>query len=604
MISTKRQPSPSSGDPSSEPPSALPSRLKTKQNVPSSWSPNTTASNRRRLGGLFADLGMPACGSPLKAAPARAESTPIKFGQKSGLMGTLSSPITSFADRLAVLSMVAKGEIDSRESPVKRKGKSKQVEGDKECFADSEDAAYGRKRDIEEGLKFEHLPDDLILEILLRLPPTPQALSPISSVSKRFYNLSRAPILWTRIFNDAGYASQLSREVLERGLGVWEGPKGQWEELTWVPETQGAIDEIKEEVPSEYIPVHYPTLYRTAYTLPQHIRSLLPAHRASFSALSSHTESIYCVQSVGDWLITGSRDRSIKIWRLPLVNSDEEAELVTTVPNAHNGSILGLCFEFDDKERGLLVTSSSDCTASIWALDLSPYTQRKSVAVSKLQTLLHPLAVLDVALTPSSIVTASKDCHVRVYSRDSFELVHLLAGHRGPVNCVTPRKVDWMISREKGEQREEVVSASGDGSWIVWDIKNGCQLRKGADIGRGLACVAWEDDYILTGDNECLVKLYDAETCELLKVFQGHSNLVRAVALRVRDGMAISGSYDESVMIWDLHTGHLIKRPTLEHHSLIFDLEMSCKRLILVGHGHSVQVLTWGKGLPYIDFFV
>lgn len=59
------------------------------------------------------------------------------------------------------------------------------------------------------------------------------------------------------------------------------------------------------------------------------------------------------------------------------------------------------------------------------------------------------------------------------------------------MNCVTPRKVDW-TSREKGEQREEVVSASGDGSWIVWDIKNGCQLKKGADVGRGLACVAWE----------------------------------------------------------------------------------------------------------------
>ncbi|OWZ66542.1 hypothetical protein AYX15_02169 [Cryptococcus neoformans] len=603
MLSIKGQSSLSSEDLSSEPPSALPPRLKSKQNVPPSWSPNTTASNRRRLGGLFADLGVPTSGSPLKATPARVEPTPTKSGRKSGMMETLSSPITSFADRLAVLSMVASGEVHQSESPVKQKSKSKQVKDGKEHLTDNEGVACERKRDIEEGLKLEHLPDDLILEVLLQLPPTPQALSPVSSLSKRFYNLSRAPILWARIFNAAGYTSQLSQEVLERGLGVWEGPKGQWDGLTWVAETQGTIDEIEEEVPSEYIPVHYPTLHRTACTLPQHIRSLLPAHRASFSTLSGHTESVYCVQSVGNWLITGSRDRSIKIWMLPLVNSDEEARLVITIPNAHNGSILGLFFELDDKGRGLLVTSSSDCTASIWSLDLSPYSQRKSVAVSKLQTLLHPLAVLDVALTPSSIVTASKDCHVRVYSRNSFELVHLLAGHRGPVNCVTPRKVDW-ISREKGEQREEVVSASGDGSWIVWDIKNGCQLRKGADVGRGLACVAWEDDYILTGDNECLVKLYNAETCKLLKVFQGHSNLVRAVALRVRDGMAISGSYDESVMIWDLHTGHLIKRPTLEHHSLIFDLEMSCKRLILVGHGHSVQVLTWGKGLPYVDFLV
>lgn len=189
MLSTKRQISPGSGDPSSEPPSALPSRLKTKQNVPSSWSPNTTASNRRRLGGLFADLGMPVCGSPLKAAPAGAESTPTKFGQRSGLMGTLSSPITSFADRLAVLSMVANGEIDSEESPVKRKSKSKQVEGGKECFADNEDAAYERKRDIEEGLKFEHLPDDLyVLPFTFRAPSLSRSLIPAFSVSWKFFS--------------------------------------------------------------------------------------------------------------------------------------------------------------------------------------------------------------------------------------------------------------------------------------------------------------------------------------------------------------------------------------------------------------------------------
>lgn len=185
MLSIKRQSSLSSEDPSSEPPSALPPRLKTKQNVPASWSPNTTASNRRKLGGLFADLGMPTSGSPLKATPTRVESTPTKSGQKSGWMGTLSSPITSFADRLAVLSMVANGEADPGKSPVKRKAKSKQVKDCKEYFTDNEGVTCERKRDIEGGLKFEHLPDDLYV---LRFDPVRLflLLMPIFSVSWKF----------------------------------------------------------------------------------------------------------------------------------------------------------------------------------------------------------------------------------------------------------------------------------------------------------------------------------------------------------------------------------------------------------------------------------
>lgn len=57
--------------------------------------------------------------------------------------------------------MVASGEVHQSESPVKQKSKSKQVKDGKEHLTDNEGVACERKRDIEEGLKLEHLPDDL-----------------------------------------------------------------------------------------------------------------------------------------------------------------------------------------------------------------------------------------------------------------------------------------------------------------------------------------------------------------------------------------------------------------------------------------------------------
>ncbi|WVQ84357.1 hypothetical protein IAT38_006509 [Cryptococcus sp. DSM 104549] len=640
------------------------SSLRTKINLPPSDSPRTTASNRRRLGGLFADLGFGSssgAGSPLRAraAPpaAGSGSTPAR---RALAMSTASSEVGSSGGRpspgqtpasasgfsgveLERLGGIvcfyfdgdfsqsadtsAFGESGSpAASPTKTRGKGKGraregvVEWDEGCFVDASSETSLSLELGQEKLELLDLPDELLLLIFLHLPSTIPQLHTLALTSKHMYNLSRAPVLWARAF-DATPGFELSKGARERGVGVVDLPGGRWEGVEWAGEEGGENDEETGSeaglptLPANAIPIHYPTLYRSRHTLPTLIRSLSPTHRPRCDVLTSHTDSAYCLQFEGQWLVTGSRDRSVRVWRLPTVEDPcvptagaTEVVLGKTIPDAHAGSILGLQFTLSPTGHGLLATASSDSTCTLWSIFLPPAPSTAPPEVHKVLSLQHASAVLDVCLTPGRVVTGTKDSAVRFYSLEGWDPAHPHVGargelelirearvHRGPVNCVYgPR----------GAAGNEVVSASGDGTWVVWDALSGRELRRGAGDGRGLACVAWEGDYIVTGDNECLVKLYDANTCELLRVFEGHTNLVRTVALDPYAGIVVSGSYDKRVRLWDLHTGHLIKSPHEVQDSLVFDVQFSTNRLISASHDNSVHVLTWGGGLPYASLFV
>lgn len=68
---------------------------------------------------------------------------------------------------------------------------------------------------------------------------------------------------------------------------------------------------------------------------------------------------------------------------------------------------------------------------------------------------------------------------IRVWSRKTLELHCALHGHDGPVNAV-------------GLQDGKIVSASGDGNMILWDIATQSRIRTFAGHERGLACIDFQ----------------------------------------------------------------------------------------------------------------
>jgi F-box and WD-40 domain protein 1/11 len=131
--------------------------------------------------------------------------------------------------------------------------------------------------------------------------------------------------------------------------------------------TEPSIDELGDVAP---LMLDWRALYKTRLTLDHRWTHDEP----KVARLSGHADSVYCLEFDSTRIITGSRDRSIKVWSLLT------GKLLATF-RGHAGSVLCLKFDKDwdvgtaggeegeDEVRpGFMVSGSSDCSICVWDL--------------------------------------------------------------------------------------------------------------------------------------------------------------------------------------------------------------------------------------------
>ncbi|EKM57080.1 uncharacterized protein PHACADRAFT_172766 [Phanerochaete carnosa HHB-10118-sp] len=308
-----------------------------------------------------------------------------------------------------------------------------------------------------------------------------------------------------------------------------------------------------------------------------------------------HTDSVYCLEFDSSRIITGSRDRTIKVWSLKTGRC-----LATFI--GHGGSVLCLKFEHDFDlddtnalpegqgwKKGMMVSGSSDCTVVVWNLYSYPATDDgddEFTTVAEVRGILrgHTGGVLDLRIENNWIISCGKDAAVLVWDRSTLTLHRAFRGHDGPVNAV-------------GVQGNRLASASGDGKMILWDMSTGERLRTFDAHDRGLACIEFKGDLIVSGSNDCKIKVWSASTGECLRTLTGHDMLVRTLSYDPFSGRLVSGSYDRSIKVWDVQTGKVVREFRGLHYSHIFDIKFNCCRIVSVSHDQQIVVLDFTDGL-------
>ncbi len=289
--------------------------------------------------------------------------------------------------------------------------------------------------------------------------------------------------------------------------------------------------------------------------------------KAAAIYLNGHKDNVYCMQFDEHKIITGSRDRTIRVWDThsyqcikkigPPSDPHDRTELNLEKPSPqglypicsiissspdpsgghapkdyHNASIL--CLQYDNE---ILVTGSSDFTCIVWSIvdNYKPLRRLRG----------HTAGVLDVCLDERYIVTCSKDSTIIVWDRNTGELLRRLVGHRGPVNAV----------RMRGNL---LASASGDTMSKLWNIESGVCIKEFSSRDRGLACVEFSEDgrTIFAGGKDQVIFEYDTHTGKVVRQLKGHKNLVRSLHFDSANNRIVSGSYDGSVKVWDGKRGN------------------------------------------------
>lgn len=321
--------------------------------------------------------------------------------------------------------------------------------------------------------------------------------------------------------------------------------------------------------------------------------------------LSGHTDSVYCLQFDEEKIITGSRDRTIRVWDIntfqcikviggPNVRPSLGPKVLRTVDYPHfhlatasvNGTAYGesiyhtpsqwhdasiLCLQYDDD---ILVTGSSDSDLLVW--DIHTYEP-----IHRLHK--HTGGVLDVALDARHIVSCSKDSRIIVWDRATYTPRGELSGHRGPVNAVQLRG-------------SLLVSASGDGIARLWDLDTLKLLKEFPAKERGLAAVEFSEDtrHVLAGGNDHVTYKFEVATGAEVAQFTGHTQLVRSLWLDSANARVVSGSYDLDLRVYDFATGQELWRAEEWTTSWMLAAKSDYRRIVATSQDGRILVVDFG----------
>ncbi|KAK4140926.1 WD40-repeat-containing domain protein [Dichotomopilus funicola] len=439
------------------------------------------------------------------------------------------------------------------------------------------------------------LPVELSIQILALLDaPT---LNTASRVSSHWNRVIKNQHIWRESFLREQTTTYATSGPVKPGVGLG------------VPQVQPSND--------------WKEIYRVKTELDQRWRE----GKARPVYLNGHTDSIYCLQFDESKIITGSRDRTIRVWDMhtfacklvigpPEVIHDGPFSILyddadaprhhATIPDLdptptadgqprapirayhsvpalyspstyHKASIL--CLQYDDE---ILVTGSSDFTCIVYSI------AKGYQPVRRLRH--HSAAVLDLVFDDKHIVTCSKDVSICVWDRATGALLRQLRGHSGPVNAVQMRG-------------NTIVSCSGDFKVKLWNIDTGKNIREFLGHSKGLACSQFSEDgrYVASAGNDKVIRVWDANTGEFVREMQAHDNLVRSLHVDSVSGRLVSASYDSDIKVWDMETGQPLLDFPKWHSSWVLSAKSDYRRIVSSGQDPKILILDFGAGVKGVE---
>ena len=433
---------------------------------------------------------------------------------------------------------------------------------------------------------FERLPTELATSVLANLDS--KSLARAERVSPGWKMLASSPHVWRRVF-----MREYKPEAHVSTAPIQMGGSGIGRQLKNNP------------LPGQQ--------WKDMYAARAKINKQWKAGTPSAIYMNGHTDSVYCCQFDENKAITGSRDRTIRVWDLntyeclkvyggpnhrPTANTPrpltEVPERVISKPTL-NGTAAGneryvvssdyhdasiLCLQYDSE---IMVTGSSDYTCIVWDV-----TGDKYIPIHRLRS--HEAGVLDVCLDNKYIISCSKDAMIKVWDRKTGFCLRTLDGHRGPVNAVQLRG-------------NFLVSASGDGVAKLWNLETGVLIKNLPSVARTLAAVEFSDDakYVLAGGNDHIVYKFDAATGNLVHSRVKHEGLIRSLFLDAQNGRIISGSYDQSVQVSDYASGEQIAMYKNWTTSWIVSAKSDYRRVVATSQDGRILILDFGWGVEGAD---
>ena len=286
--------------------------------------------------------------------------------------------------------------------------------------------------------------------------------------------------------------------------------------------------------------------------------------------LRGHSNYVSCVaiSPDGETIVSGSSDKTIKIWNL------KTGDLKDTL-FGHTDRIHDIAISPDGQT---IVSASHDSKIKVW--DLKTGDLKKTLSSNS-------GSVFVVAVSPDGQTLMSGNWRntIQIWNIKTGKLNKTLTGHSDTVNSVA-------ISPDG----QTIVSASYDKTIKIWNLKTGMLKTTLYEhsfwINTADIAISPDGQTLVSASYDKTIKTWNLKTGKLKHTFTGHSNSVNSVAISPDGETLVSGSSDDTIKIWHLKTGNL-KTTLVGHSSSVNSVAISPDGETLVSGSRDKTIKVW-----------
>lgn len=332
--------------------------------------------------------------------------------------------------------------------------------------------------------------------------------------------------------------------------------------------------------PTNALPVEPPTPSPSPESVSVEEPQNLSAPPPSWSFLqrfSGHSDWVQAlaISPDGQVLVSGSFDKTIKLWRLAT------GELMQTL-SKHTKGVLCLAISPDGKT---LASGSFDETIMLWRLETGE-------AIDTLKGHTSSVRSLAISEDGQTLISGSFDETIKLWRLETGEFLGNITKRAGQVSAIA-----------LSPDGQTLASGGSDGiislrllDTTEGDIKPSPAITLTGNLSSICSLAISPDGEILAGGcADGTIKLWELGTLELLNVLQGQAGPVMSVVFSLDAPTLLSGSSDGTIKIWHLHTGQELGNLSDESASSVMAVAIGADGQVIVSGGANSTINVWQR---------
>ncbi|KAI8088888.1 quinon protein alcohol dehydrogenase-like superfamily [Halteromyces radiatus] len=260
--------------------------------------------------------------------------------------------------------------------------------------------------------------------------------------------------------------------------------------------------------------------------------------------LKGHTRAVHTLQMDDTKLVSGSMDHTLKIWNY------HTGQCIRTL-EGHTAGVTHL--HFDSK---LLASGSTDGMIKVWNFQNGECSTLSG----------HTQSVTHVRLYQQStrLISSSDDGRMMLWDLESRQCLKILEGHHTSVQAAIPSMPGFLhrfyyqdVKKENDDQQtnqqEEdqhrsgspvAISGSLDNTLKVWSLDTGACLRTLFGHNQGIHTLAYDKLRLVSGAKDGELKIWDIESGQVMHSLQAHEGSINSIVLSDTKIISVSDAGD------------------------------------------------------------